>query len=366
MPELIVNTARGLYCEAGGFHIDPWLPVPRAVVTHAHTDHACPGSERYLVTPTGKVVLAARYGNAERIDALAYGVRERIGDVLVSLHPAGHVLGSAQVRIEHARTGETWVISGDYKTQPDGLSEPFEAVRCHTFVTESTFGLPVYRWLPNAEVFGEINAWWRANADAGTLSLIACYALGKAQRLLAGLDASIGPVLIHGALKSCTEAYRACGAALVPALAATQEHARASKGRAIVLAPPSAVRSAWAFKLAAPGGESRIGMASGWMSIRGARRRLYDAGFSLSDHADWPGLLNAIEATGARRVGVTHGSVATMCRYLTECKGLETFAIDTRFTGEAAEEAADPAEPTDAASASATANEADSERGGGA
>ncbi|MCU0688759.1 MAG: ligase-associated DNA damage response exonuclease [Phycisphaerales bacterium] len=360
-PDLVITTPAGLYCPAGGFHIDPWAKVEMAVTTHAHTDHARPGSTRYLTSQTGKIVLASRFGpqfaQAGHIDGWAYGRRERVGDVYVSLHPAGHVLGSAQVRIEHAATGETWVISGDYKTEDDGISEAFVPVRCHVFVTESTFGLPIYRWKPQGQVFAEINAWWRSNAASGRLSMIACYALGKAQRLLSGLDASIGPIVLHGALRSCTEAYRAAGVSLPATGHATQETARASGGRAIILAPPSAVRSAWAYKLPRPGGEMELAMASGWMSVRGTRRRrALDKGFALSDHADWPGLLGAIEATGAERIGVTHGAVETLVRYLRECKGREAFGIATQFVGEGGgDEAEQPAD--DATNASEGAGE---------
>jgi putative mRNA 3-end processing factor len=342
--DLVITTDRGLFCPLGNFHIDPWLPVDLAVTTHGHTDHLRPGSARYLTTPTGRVVLAHRLGpsHAGRVDALAYGRPLRVGDVTVSLHPAGHVLGSAQVRIERAtgaRAGETWVISGDYKTDRDGVSEPFEPVRCDTFITESTFGLPIYRWPAQEAVFGQINAWWAGNAREGRLGMIACYALGKAQRLMAGLDASIGPILIHGALKGCTEAYREAGVALPATAPATQEAVRASAGRAIVLAPPSAVRSEWAFKLPGKDLDLTSAMASGWMSIRGTRRRrVLDRGFALSDHADWAGLLGAIEATGASRVGVTHGAIGTMVRFLRE-RGLDAFAVPTRFEGESAEEA---------------------------
>ncbi len=349
MSELIESTPQGLYCAEGGFWIDPWRAVSRAVVTHAHTDHARYGCERYLTSATGKVVLAARLGPgaAGRIDGLNYGRAIRVGDVLVSLHPAGHVLGSAQVRVQRLsgpRAGEVWVASGDYKLALDGVSEPFEPVRCDTFITESTFGLPVYRWPHSATVMASINAWWAGCGAVGKLPILACYALGKAQRLLAGLDASIGPILIHGALKACTQAYVDAGVKMPLVASATHENVQRSDGRAIVLAPPSAVRSAWAYKL--PGREHALAsaMASGWMSVRGTRRRqALDTGFPLSDHADWPGLLAAIEATGATRVGVTHGYIGPMVRQLRE-RGLDAFPIETRYEGDNNEagEASDP------------------------
>jgi putative mRNA 3-end processing factor len=250
-----------------------------------------------------------------------------VNGVVVSLHPAGHILGSAQVRLEYR--GEVWVVSGDYKTDPDPTCRAFEPVRCHTFVTESTFGLPVYRWPAQAEVLHEINQWWRANQQAGRTSLLYGYALGKAQRLLAGLDPSIGPILTHGAVERMTAAYRAAGVPL-PATTHAAAMDRADRGRAIVLAPPSADGSTWVRRF----GEHATGFASGWMLIRGARRRRSLArGFPLSDHVDWPGLMAAIEATGAARVLVTHGYTGPVVRWLRE-RGIEAEVMETRFEGE--------------------------------
>lgn len=366
MPPLVRTTGKGLYCEAGGFYIDPWQPVRSAVITHGHTDHARWGHERYLTTPTGRVVLNARFGQAVegKVDALAYGERRLIGDVEVSLHPAGHVLGSAQVRIE--RAGEVWVVSGDYKTQDDGVSEPFEPVRCHTFITESTFGLPVYKWRPQAEVFTKLNAWWKTNAASGRTCMVACYALGKAQRIMAGLDPSIGPILMHGALEKCTQAYRDAGVSLPPVGHATQASVSEAAGRAIVLAPPSAVRSPWAFNLVKKNEVKDLAtaMASGWMQIRGTRRRrALDTGFALSDHADWPGLMSAIEATGAESIGVTHGSIGPVVRYLTE-KGMRAFAVPTRWEGEQGAEDAEREGDEDAESTAPLLETGDQDPGG--
>jgi putative mRNA 3-end processing factor len=339
--DLVTTTPVGLYCELGDFHIDPWRPSPRAIITHAHTDHARPGHDHYLTTPTGKIVLESRFGSSVqgKVDAQAYGHRQRIGEVFVTFFPAGHVLGSAQIRIERigkdANPGETWVISGDYKTQDDGISEAFTPVRCDVFVTESTFGLPIYRWRPQAQIAQEINAWWAGNAAEGKTSLIACYALGKAQRVMAMLDPSIGPILTHGAMESCTAAYRASGIKLPATQHATQAITVDAQGKALVLAPPSSVRSNWAFNLVKKTASKELSsaMASGWMTIRGTRRRRsLDAGFALSDHVDWPGLLETIRATGASRIGVTHGSVAAVVRYLNEqVSGVRAFAIETQF-----------------------------------
>jgi len=340
----------GLYCPVGRFHVDPWRPVERAVITHAHADHARRGHGAYLAEASGAGVLRARLGPIT-LQGLRYGEGIEIDAVRVSLHPAGHVLGSAQVRIEHR--GEVWVVSGDYFLS--GVADdrnptcvPFEPVRCHCFITESTFGLPVYRWRRRAEVFAEINDWWRANAEAGRASLLMGYSFGKAQRLLAGVDAGIGPIVVHGAVEPLIAAYRACGVALpettvLPALggtgavstkrAAARARRRDELARALVIAPPAVAGSAWAAAL----GEHHDAFASGWMQLRGARRRQgLDRGFVLSDHADWPGLQRAIAATGARRVIVTHGYEAVMVRWLTE-QGLEAGSFRTEFGDEAIE-----------------------------
>jgi putative mRNA 3-end processing factor len=262
------------------------------------------------------------------IRGIGYGEPVSLNGTKVSLHPAGHILGSCQVRIEHR--GEVWVISGDYKCDPDPTCTPFEPVRCHTFVTESTFGLPVYRWPSQAEVFQDINTWWRNNRAAGKATLLFGYTLGKAQRLLAGLDPSIGPILTHGAVERMTRAYRAAGIRLPPTRYAGSVVAPADSSGAIVIAPPYAGASPWARRF----GVQATGFASGWMAIRSARRRQsLDRGFPLSDHADWPGLLSAIDATGAARVWVTHGFTAPLVRWLRE-RGLEARAVETRFEGE--------------------------------
>jgi putative mRNA 3-end processing factor len=259
--------------------------------------------------------------------------------VTISLHPAGHILGSAQVRVE--QRGEVWVISGDYKLEAESTCPPFEPVRCHAFVTESTFGLPIYRWRPPAETFGQINAWWRVNQSAGRTSVIFAYSLGKAQRVLAGIDASLGPIFVHGAVMRFLPIYASAGVKLPPAQHATTESVRAAKGSGLVIAPLSANGSPWLRKF----GELSTAFASGWMQIRGARRRrALDRGFVLSDHADWNGLLAAIHATGAERIWVTHGYTTPLVRWLTE-NGYEAETVATRFEGE------EPAEETAAGAA---------------
>ncbi|KAF1048930.1 ligase-associated DNA damage response exonuclease [Xylophilus sp.] len=337
--DLIVLRPEGLYCPPGDFYIDPWRPVDRAVITHGHSDHARVGHNHYLAHADSAGVLRQRLGADIRLQSAAYGESILHRGVEVSLHPAGHVLGSAQVRVAHG--GQVWVASGDYKLEPDGACAPFEPVRCDTFITESTFGLPIYRWPTQAALMVEIDQWWRANADAGRASVLFCYAFGKAQRVLHGLpDTSIGPVLVHGAVESINAVYRMAGVALPDTLPATGPVSPADLRRALILAPPSAQGTPWLRRF----GAYTDAFASGWMLLRGTRRRRgVDRGFVLSDHADWPGLQSAIAATGAQRVFVTHGSVAVLVRWLRE-QGLDAQAFATEY-GDEDEGPAAPAEP---------------------
>jgi putative mRNA 3-end processing factor len=332
MSDLVVARPEGLFCPPGGFFIDPWRPVERAVITHAHGDHARLGHGHYLASRASAPIMRARLPGVD-LTTLEYGETIRHQDVTLSLHPAGHVLGSAQVRIEHR--GEVWVASGDYfvagerddPRENNRTCAPFEPVRCHCFITESTFGLPIYRWAPQDDVFASIDRWWAANAQEGRASILFAYALGKAQRVLAGVDAGIGPVVVHGAVDTLVRAYREAGVALPPTQIATEVADPSIFRRALVVAPPSAQRSPWLRRF----GDLRDAFASGWMQVRGARRRrAVDRGFVLSDHADWPGLLRAIAATGATRVIVTHGFEDAMVRWLRE-RGYESGAFATQY-----------------------------------
>lgn len=328
---MLRSTDRGLYCEAGDFYVDPWMPVDRAVITHAHGDHARWGSRAYLGSREGARVLRTRMGPDAHIQSVEFGEAVEINGVRVSLHPAGHILGSAQVRVEHR--GEVWVVSGDYKTEADPTCTPFEAVRCHTFITESTFGLPIYRWRPDAEVFAGIDAWWRRNAAEGRASLLFGYALGKAQRLLAGIDPSIGPIYTHGAVERLTADYRETGIAMPPTRNPMSEPRGHDWGGAMVVAPPSAHGTPWMRRF----GNASTAFASGWMRVRGhRRRRSVDRGFVLSDHVDWPSLLSAVDATGAECVWVTHGYRDPVVRWLRE-HGLRAQAVASRWEGESDE-----------------------------
>lgn len=332
--DLIVLRPEGLYCPLGGFFIDPWRPVERAVITHAHADHARRGHGAYLAHDHSVQVLRVRLGDIA-VQGVAYGQTITLGDVEVSLHPAGHVLGSSQVRVAHR--GRVWVASGDYfLTGADASSAPtdrlvtcapFEPVRCECFITESTFGMPVYRWRPHWAVLDEMSAWWQGNAEAGRASVVLAYSLGKAQRILGGIDATVGPVVVHPSMEALNEAYRAAGVALPPTLPWNALEDAQVRCRALVLVPPAAQTPTLSRRL----GDYSDAFASGWMQLRGARRRQgVDRGFVLSDHADWPGLHRAIAATQAERVLVTHGYESTMVRWLQQ-QGLQANSLRTPF-----------------------------------
>ncbi|MFD1193458.1 ligase-associated DNA damage response exonuclease [Seohaeicola saemankumensis] len=336
---VLTLTDRGLYCAAGDFFIDPWRPVDRALITHAHADHARPGHGRYLCTDASMPVMRHRLGVITG-DTIRYGETRRIGDALVSFHPAGHVPGSAQIRVEVA--GQVWVVSGDYKTEPDGLCEAFEPLRCHTFISECTFGLPVFRWQPQAVVADQINRWWAENAAQGRASLLAAYSLGKAQRLLHLLDPAIGPILTHAAVENTNAVLRDQGLPLPDTLRITPDLDRKANPGALIVAPPAVLGSAWARRF----GPLSTGFASGWMQMRGVRRRrAADRGFVISDHADWAGLLEAIKATGAETLYLTHGYTEIFTRYLRE-SGHDAHVLATEYGGEDAD---DTAETGDAA-----------------
>jgi putative mRNA 3-end processing factor len=323
--DLIAATDSGLYCAAGDFYIDPWRPVSRALITHGHSDHARSGSGIYVCEAATAPILRKRLGEDLTIETVRYGEGISRNGVDVSFHPAGHVLGSAQIRVEYR--GEVWVASGDYKLQPDGVSTPFEPVRCDTFITESTFGLPIYHWRSQAAVMAEIDDWRRENAAAGRASVIYAYALGKAQRILANIDPTLGPIYCHGAIEAINDLHRAAGVKLPPTLSVNEARDKAAFARALIVAPPSAAGSPWLKRF----GEYSDALASGWMQVRGNRRRRgLDRGFVVSDHADWPGLLQTIAATGATRVLATHGFVAPLSRYLQE-QGLAAQPLQTAY-----------------------------------
>jgi putative mRNA 3-end processing factor len=343
--DLIVPDRTGLGCGLGGFHVDPWGPAELAVITHAHGDHARPGSARYLCAAPGLELLRRRLPGAE-IEALPYGERVRLGSVILSLHPAGHVLGSAQVRVESGDS--VWVVSGDYKRAPDPTCAPFEAVPCDAFITEATFALPVYHWRPPKATVREIFDWWKANEAAGRASVLFGYALGKCQRILAELAALTDkPIWVHGAVDALLEPYRASGVPMLPTRRVGEDspgpHAeppnpktrsrRRDYAGELILAPPGAGGSPWMRRFG-PAEKFETAFASGWMRIRGIRRRMgYDRGFALSDHADWDDLLRTAQETGAKKVLATHGYGDQLARHLRE-QGLEAGLLPTPWRAE--------------------------------
>lgn len=326
---LIELTDRGLYCAAGDFYIDPWRPVPRAVITHAHADHARPGSGLYFAETSGLPILRHRLGPDLNVHAMTYGDVLELGRARISLHPAGHILGSAQVRVEV--DGQVWVVTGDFKRDDDPTCVPFEVVPCDTLITEATFALPIYRWPALAPVARDIHGWWQDNAARGKASVLFCYALGKAQRVLAALAAHTGQrALLHGAVVPLTDIYRDAGVNMLPTEPALEAEVDRKFAGELIIAPPGANGTAWMKRF----GDCGTGFCSGWMLLRGNRRRRgYDRGFVLSDHADWPALLQTIEDCGASRVLATHGRSDILVRYLRE-RGMDAAELRTEFGDE--------------------------------
>ena len=325
--QLIEFTDKGLYCSAGDFYIDPWQPVARAVITHAHSDHAKAGNRSYLCHHLTKPLLQARLGNF-LYESVEWNEAVYMNGVKVSLHPAGHIIGSSQVRVEYK--GKVWVVSGDYKTTDDGISGAFEPVRCHTFITESTFGLPVYDWKPQQLIYSNIQDWVLQNKSKGKASILIAYSLGKAQRLLQPLTEITNTIYVHGAIWNMHQAIVSTGLLLPEVELITAETPKEKLKGSVVIAPPSADGSSWMKKFI----PYETGVCSGWMQVRGNfRRRNTDAGFALSDHADWKGLLSAIKATGAEQVFVTHGFQAALSRYLNE-QGIQSGEVKTAYGDE--------------------------------
>lgn len=337
---LLSFTDKGLYCAAGDFYIDPWRPVNKAVITHAHSDHARWGHKYYLCHHYTQPLLQARLGD-NHYQSIGWNEPIYINGVKVSLHPAGHIIGSSQIRMEHG--GEVWVVSGDYKTEDDGISGAFEPVPCHTFITESTFGLPIYNWRKQEDIYADIRQWVTHNMEQFNTSVIIGYSLGKAQRILSAVAPLEKPVYVHGAVWNMHQAILSAGISLPEVQRITPETTKAELKGSIVIAPSSAEGSPWIRRFS----PYNIAVCSGWMQVRGnVRRHNADAGFVLSDHADWKGLLGTIAATGAERVYVTHGFQSALSRYLNE-KGIWSAEVKTEYGGE--EENADSAKTVNTA-----------------
>lgn len=308
---LLVFNSKGIYCAAADVYIDAWKPVDKVIISHGHADHSRWGHKQYITHHDNVAIVKHRLGEVN-IEGKAYGESFTINQVKFSLHPAGHIIGSSQVRVEYK--GEVWVFSGDYKDEADGVCTPFEPVPCHTFITECTFGLPAFKWKPQAEVFEEINEWWTQNQADGRTSVLFGYSLGKAQRLLKHINPEIGKIYTHGAIENMTEVLRSL-ADFPPTHLVTRETTKAELNGNLVIAPPSAHGGTWIRKMT----PYVTASASGWMTFRGARRRrAIDKGFVLSDHCDWNGLLNSIKATGCEKVICTHGYTDIFAKYLRE------------------------------------------------
>jgi putative mRNA 3-end processing factor len=328
---LLQFTDKGIYCEKADVYVDPWKPVDKALISHGHSDHAFFGHRKYLCTKDAMPIIKHRLNLNDNIQTLEYGDHIVINGVKFSFHPAGHIAGSAQIRVEHA--GEVWVFSGDYKLQHDGISTPFELVPCNTFITESTFGLPVYKWKPQAEIFDDINEWWRKNQSDRKTSVIAGYTLGKSQRILKNVDPGIGKIFVHGAVDAVNRLMSEQGIQLPSTFRVTNDTKKEELSGSLVVCPPSAVGSPWMRRFL----PYSLGVASGWMKLRGTRRRRgADRGFALSDHADWNDLNKVVKETGAERVYVTHGYAEIFAQWLNQ-NGIQAHEVRTRFEGELGE-----------------------------
>ncbi|MCW3112509.1 MAG: ligase-associated damage response exonuclease [Segetibacter sp.] len=321
---LIEFSDKGLCCPQGQFYIDPWKPVEKALITHAHSDHARWGSQSYLCHQYTKPLLQLRLGD-NPYQTVEWGETVFMNGVKVSFHPAGHVIGSSQIRLEY--NGEVWVVSGDYKVANDGLSGQFEVVPCNTFITESTFGLPIYKWKSPGQINKDIQSWVLKNKELDKTSVVIAYSLGKAQRVIQAIAEVTDKIYVHGAVYNVHQTLINAGWKLPEVHRITPETTKEELTASVVVAPPSADGSSWMKRFP----NHVTGVCSGWMQVRGnARRRNVDAGFAMSDHADWPGLLQAVKATGAEKVFVTHGFQATFSRYLNEL-GIEAGEVKTEY-----------------------------------
>ena len=326
---LLQFTPKGIYCEQADVYLDPWRPVDKAIISHGHADHSRWGHQKYITHHKNVPIVQHRLGDVN-ISGKDWGETFSLNNVKFSLHPAGHIVGSSQIRVEHK--GEVWVFTGDYKIEDDGLTTPFELVKCHTFITECTFGLPAFQWRPQKEVFNDINQWWAQNKSEGKTSVLFGYSLGKAQRLLKHLDTSIGKIYTHGAVENMTEVLRPL-VNLPSTHLITKDTKKDELLGNIVVAPPSAHGSTWIRKMV----PYVTATASGWMAFRGARRRrAIDKGFVLSDHCDWNGLLQTVEATGAEKIICTHGYTDIFSKYLQEL-GYDARTEATQYEGELSE-----------------------------
>jgi len=327
---LLAFNDKGIYCAQADVYLDPWRPVDKAIISHGHADHSRWGHKKYITHHSNIPIIKHRLGDIN-VSGKDWNETFSINNVKFSFHPAGHIIGSAQIRVKYK--GEVWVFTGDYKTEDDGVAKPYEPVKCHTFITECTFGLPAFKWQPQEEVFAEINNWWQQNQSEGRTSVIFGYSLGKAQRLLKYLDTSIGKIYTHGAIENMTEVLRP-QLEMPETTRITRDVKKEEIKGNIVVAPPSAHGTPWIKKMV----PYVTASASGWMTFRGARRRrAIDRGFVLSDHCDWQGLLSSIKETGAEKVICTHGYTDIFSKYLREI-GYDARTEQTQYEEENAEQ----------------------------
>lgn len=326
---VISLSKKGIFCKRAQVYIDPWKSVDSALITHAHADHARSGHKQYFAHKDSEVILRLRLGNDINVKVFEYNEPFKINDVTFSLHPAGHIVGSAQVRVEY--NNEVWVITGDYKLQNDNVSEPFELVTCDYLISECTFGLPIYKWKKQSETIEEINQWWMENQNDGKNSVLISYSLGKAQRILKNIDVSIGPIFTHGAVQNINDALISRGHVLPNTIKITKDVSKKDIKGSLVIAPQSVNGTNWLNRLK----PYSLAFASGWMQVAGRKRRgAYDRGFVISDHADWNGLLKTIKNSNAKKVFLTHGYSAQLSRYLREVEGIDAEVLETQFAGE--------------------------------
>ncbi len=327
---LLKFTSKGIFCPQANVYLDPWKPVGKAIISHAHADHARWGMKNYLCHNLSKNIIKHRL-KTEHVESLPYNKTVNINGVKFSFHPAGHIIGSAQIKVEYK--GEISVFTGDYKVKKDGLVQPFEPVKCHTLITESTFGLPVYKWEDETILKEKINNWWKQNNENGITSIILGYSLGKAQRILHAADPSIGPIYTHGAVENINEILRQDGVQLTATARVSKDISNDQYKGALIICPPSSLGTPWMKKFR----PYKTAICSGWMAIRGARRRRnVDTGFVMSDHADWDDLNYAVKASEAEKVYVTHGYSEIYAQWLNE-HNINAEPLVTEYEGELSE-----------------------------
>ena len=322
--KFIKFTKKGIYCIPGKFYLDPWFPVDYAIISHGHADHARWGNKHYLCHNDSKAILKHRIGQDISIESMGYNEPKMINGVQVSFYPAGHIIGSAQIRLEYK--GYVIVFSGDYKTQPDFISVPFEPVKCNEFITESTFGLPIYKWKSELELQAELQNWVLQNQQNNRTSVFLGYSLGKAQRIMKLVE-GVDDIFVHSAINNLNNAISDSGIIIPETTLIKPDFDKKEIQNKIVILPPALLGS----KLLKRIPNAATAICSGWMHIRGNRRwKGVDAGFAVSDHADWDGLLEAVKATEAEKVYVTHGSQAVFSKYLNEI-GIEAHELKTEY-----------------------------------